>query len=161
MIPAVLPLVLLATGLVALAGGLALLRSLGPGYRIGRILSTAPRVSVAEALRIATAGERRYVAIEGRIDSEEEFEDSAHRPLVLRRTRVEARFGRSWFGRGWSRVEEGLEAVAFDVRDGLDSIAIDGPALRGGLVVIRESRASSGPGRSPAGDAPADAPARR
>lgn len=163
MIPAVLPLLVVALGVVALAGGAAVLRSLGPGYRIGRLLATAPRVPVAEALRIARAGERRYVAIGGRIDSEDEFEDAAHRPLVLRRTRLDAQPGHGWQRRRrWTRFEESLEAVRFEVRDGLDGIAVDAAALGDGLVVIpRESRGAVRDlgERAPASLSP-DAPAR-
>ncbi|HYL40456.1 MAG TPA: hypothetical protein VET90_04040, partial [Candidatus Binatus sp.] len=86
MVPAVL-------GVLALVAALAILRSFGPRYRVGRLLATAPAVSVAEAVRLATSGEARYVRIDGRIDSEAEFEDADHRPLVLRRTTLEQRAG--------------------------------------------------------------------
>ncbi len=156
MIPAVVPLLLVGLGIVALGGGLAMLRSYGPGYQIGRLLATTRRVSVDEAVRAARSGERRYVAIEGRIDSEEAFEDAAHRPLVLRRTRLEARLGRHW-----TRFEESIEVVPFEVRDALAGIAVDTAALDEGLVVItRESRgrvADLGE-RAPA-SLPRDAPA--
>lgn len=151
MIPAVLPLLLVAGGLVALLGGVAILRSLGPGYRLGRLLTTTPLVSVAEAARIAAAGERRYVAIEGRIDSDDEFEDAAHQPLVLRRTRLAARLGRRW-----TRFEDGLEVVPFEVRDGLDGVAVDTAALGDGLVVM--SRISRGVVRDLGDRAPASLP---
>jgi hypothetical protein len=156
MIPAVLPLVLVVLGVVALAAGFAILRSLGPGYRIGRLLATTRRVPIGEARRIAESGARRYVAIEGRIDSEAAFEDAAHRPLVLRRTRLEARVERRW-----TRFEESLEAVPFEVRDGLEAVTVDVAALGDGLVVIpRESRGvvSDLADRAPA-SLPPDAPA--
>lgn len=137
MIPAVLPLLLVATGFAALAVGVGILRSLGPGYGIGRLLATTSRVSLAEATRLARAGERRYVAVEGRIDSEAEFEDAAHQPLVLRRTRLAARVGRRW-----TRFEESLEVVPFEIRDGLDGLAVDTAALGDGVVVM--SRISRG-----------------
>lgn len=127
------PLLLVGLGLVVLAAGLAILLSFGHRYRVGRLLATAPTVSVAEAIRLAADQPPRYVRIEGRIDSEEEFEDADHRPLVLRRTRVETRSGTS--GR-WRAVEDGIEAVPFQLNEGLDSIAIDQSGLRDGLVVV-------------------------
>lgn len=136
MIRAVIPLLLLALGGGALLGAAITLRSLGPGVRIGRLLATVPRVPVAEAVRIATAGEARVVAIEGRVESDEAFEDVHQRPLVLRRTRMEA-----LTGGGWRRFEDGLETVPFEIRDGLDGIAVDTAALDEGLLVMpRESR---------------------
>src|SRR5438105_1877014 len=124
MIPAVTPLLLVLAGGVALLAGVATLRSLGPGYRIGRLLASVPKASVADAVRMAEHGPRRFVAIDGRIDSDEPFEDAAHRPLVLRRTRIEARDGR-----GWVTVEDSTEVVPFEVHDGLDAIGIDTAAL--------------------------------
>jgi hypothetical protein len=133
------------------------LRSLGPGVRIGRLLATVPRVPLAEAVRMASAGEARVVAIEGRIESDEAFEDVHQRPLVLRRTRMEA------YARGrWRRFEDAVEAVPFEIRDGLDGIGVDAAALDDGLLVMpRESRGVVGDldDRAPAGF-PADAPVR-
>ena len=150
-IAAVTPLILLLGGLVALGAGAAVLRSYGPRYRVGRLLSATPLVSVAEAVG-AAGGPPRYVRIAGRLDAEEPFEDDAHRPLVLRRTRLEVRDGR-----GWRAIEDGREAVPFEVREGLDGIAIDSDALDDGLVVIpRESvgTAADAPDRVPADIAP-------
>ena len=62
---------------------------------MGRLLAATPSVTVAEAVALA-AGPPRYVAVRGRIDAEDDFEDDAHRPLVLRRTRLELRDGRAW-----------------------------------------------------------------
>lgn len=157
MIPAVIPLMLVLAGGVAVLAGVATLRSLGPGYRIGRMLATVPRASIAEAVRMAEQGSRRFVAIQGRIDSEESFEDAHHQPLVFRRTRLEARAGRAWHG-----FEDSREVVPFEVREGLDGISIDTAALGDGLVVM--PRESVGvvrdlAERAPAGLAP-DAPAR-
>ncbi len=146
------PLLLVLAGLAALAGGFAVLRSFGPGYRIGRLLTSTPQVSVAEALRLATGGERRYVRIDGRVDSDAEFEDADHRPLVLRRTRLEAQVG----GR-WSAFEDNREVVPFEIREGLDAIAVDGAALDDGLVVVR--RESAGVAADLADRAPAEIPA--
>jgi hypothetical protein len=129
------PLVLAALGILALGIAAGLLRSFGSRYRVGRLLAAVPRVPVAEAVGIARGGERRYVRVDGRIDAAEEFEDADHRPLVFRRTRLLARSGRDW-----TAFEDGRESVPFEVREGLDSIGVDGEALGDGLVVVpRES----------------------
>ncbi|HYK94925.1 MAG TPA: hypothetical protein VE011_03525 [Candidatus Dormibacteraeota bacterium] len=143
MVPAVL-------GVLALVAALAILRSFGPRYRVGRLLATAPAVSVAEAVRLATSGEARYVRIDGRIDSEAEFEDADHRPLVLRRTTLEQRAGAG----AWTTFESAVETVPFVIREGLDELWVDGNALAEGLIVIpRESvgRAADIGDRAPAG----------
>ena len=131
MIAAVIPLAFLVAGLVALATGAIVLRSFGPRYRVGRLLSTTPRVTVGEAIDLAT-GEPRYVAVRGRVDAETPFEDDAHRPLVYRRTRFERRDGRAWV-----TFDDQREAVAFQVQEGLDGIAIDARSLDIGLIVVR------------------------
>jgi hypothetical protein len=127
----VIPLAFLVAGFVALAAGAVVLRSFGPRYRIGRLLATTPQVTVAEALQLAD-GSERYVAIRGRIDAEEPFEDDAHRPLVFRRTRLQRRTGSTW-----TAFEDRREAVEFQVREGLDEIGIDSTALDTGLIVVR------------------------
>jgi hypothetical protein len=150
------PLLLIVLGIVALGTGVLVLRSFGPGYRIGRLLAATPTVSVAEARALA-AGPARYVAVRGRIDAEDEFEDDAHRPLVLRRARIQLRRGSDW-----ATVDEHTTAVDFEIREGLDAIAIDHAALDTGLVVVpRESvgTAADAPDRVPA-DTPSDAPLR-
>jgi hypothetical protein len=150
-IAAVGPLLLVVAGVVALAAGSLILRSFGPGYRVGRLLSATPVVSVAEALAAAD-GPPRYVGIRGRIDATDEFEDEHHRPLVYRRARLHARHDGDW-----SLVNEHVEAVDFEVREGLDAIAIDRAALDEGLVVVpRESvgTAADVPDRVPADLAP-------
>src|SRR5436305_15237454 len=81
--PGAIPIVLAVLGALLLAAGVVILRTLGPGYRVGRLLATVRSVSVAEAREMATAREPRYVAVTGRLDADEPFEDSAHRPLVL------------------------------------------------------------------------------
>ncbi len=130
-----IPLVPIALAICAFAGAIAVLRSYGPRYRVGRLLATTPRVTVAEARDIAIRRQPRYVRIEGRIDAEDEFEDHDHRPLVFRRRRFEAqRRGR------WVAFEDERQSVPFQVNEGLDSIAIDADALDHGLVVVpRES----------------------
>ncbi len=130
-----LPLSLVLVGALVLAAGWLLMRRLGPDGRIGRILAVTPVVPVGEAREIAGRGANRYVGVFGRVDAEEPFEDDAHRPLVLRRTRLELQRGR-----GWEAFEDNREVVPFDVSEGLDRIAVDGSALDGGLVVVqRES----------------------
>ena len=146
------PLLPIVVGLAALALGVAILRSFGANYRVGRILAVAPVVSVAEA-RAFAEDRPRYVAIQGRIDAADEFEDEAHRPLVLRRVRFQLR-GR----RGWTTVDEQRQAVDFEVREGLDAIVIDQAAIDDGLVVLpRESvgTVADAPDRAPAGTPPA------
>jgi hypothetical protein len=136
----VTPLLLIAAGLVAFGVAALTLRSFGPRYRIGRLLAATPTVTVAEALELARSGEPTYVAITGRIDAEEPFEDADHRPLVLRRTRLESRGPR-----GWSAFEDSREAVAFEIHEGLDAIAVEGDVLADGLVVVpRESNGVAG-----------------
>jgi hypothetical protein len=133
--PAVTPLVLLVASLIAIGAGVITLRSFGPRYRIGRLLATTKGVTVAEAAAIARDGPPRYVRVEGRIDASGEFEDAEHRPLVFRRTRLEAREGT-----GWVAFEDSREAVPFGIREGLDTINVDGEALGPGLIVVpRES----------------------
>lgn len=155
-IAAVTPLLPLLAGLVALAVGAAVLRSFGPRYRVGRLLAATPTVTVAEAVA-AAGGSPRYLRIAGRIDAEDEFEDEHHRPLVLRRTRLEVRDGRDW-----RVIDERRESVPFEVREGLDTIAIDADSLDAGLVVVpRESTGTAAdvPDRVPA-DLPAQTPVR-
>jgi len=150
-IAAVTSLIPIIGGLIALAVGAAILRSFGPRYRVARLINATPSVTVADAVA-AAGGPSRYVRISGRIDAENEFEDDAHRPLVLRRARLEVRDGR-----GWRLIDEHRESVAFEVREGLDGIAIDADALDDGLVVIpRESvgSAADAPDRIPADVAP-------
>ena len=120
------PLLLGAVGVVALGIAAAILRSFGPGYRIGRLLAVAPRVSIAEAVRLAESGRAGYVRIEGRIDSEAEWEDADHRPLVLRRTTFDWRPAGS--GGAWTPFDSNLEVVPFVIREGLDEITVDAGA---------------------------------
>ena len=125
-------------GLAALAVGVLILRSYGSNYRVGRLLASAPAVSIAEA-GVLAAGLPRYVRVQGRIDSETDFEDAAHRPLVFRRTRLQIREGA-----GWRDVDDQRERVPFEIRDGLHAIAVDDAALDTGLVVVvRESEGTA------------------
>jgi hypothetical protein len=133
----VLPLILLAAGLAALGAAVLVLRSFGRGWRIGRLLAATPVVSVATAVAIAASGERRYVRIDGRIDSATDFEDEHHRPLVFRRVVIEARTGRDW-----RIIGDHRKHVPFQVHQGLAAIDVDVDGLDDGLVVI--PRLSSG-----------------
>lgn len=132
------PLLLLAAGLVALGAAALILRSFGPGYRVGRLLAVAPRVTVAEAVRLAEAGTPGYVRIDGRIDSDAEFEDADHQPLVLRRTTI------SWRPAGgagrWTTFDVNVEAVPFAIREGLDEIAVDTSTITEGLITVPRER---------------------
>jgi len=112
-----------------------LLRRLGSGYRIARLLASAPEASLAEVREVAAAGERRYLRTTGRVSSDEEFPDENQRPLVFRRQRIERRVGQSW-----QLLDEDRLAVPFGIEDRHDFVAVDADALGDGLVVIpRES----------------------
>ncbi len=151
------PQLLIVVGFVTLAAGVLILLSFGPGFRVGRLLAATPRTTIADARAAAEAGRVVYVRIDGRIDSETDFEDADHRPLVLRRTRVQVRRGRRWID-----IEDGREQVPFTLDEGLASIGIDAAALSVGLVVVpRESTGVAGdlPARVPPGT-PASTPVR-
>lgn len=146
------PLLPLVAGIAAFIAGALVLRTYGANLRVGRLLAATPTVTVAEARALAVDGRPRYVKVSGRIDAEDEFEDDAHRPLVFRRTRLQLRRDR-----GWVSFEDRRERVRFEVREGLDSIAVDDAALDIGLVVIpRESvgTAADVADRVPPGTAP-------
>jgi hypothetical protein len=159
MIPAVIPLpvILLGAGVAILAAAGLVLRSFGPGYRLGRLLASTPRVTVEEALGQARQGDGRYVRVDGRIDSTAEFEDEHHRPLVFRRRRLQARLGDRW-----ETLDEQRQAVSFEVREGLASVAVDSDGLDDGLVVIpREATGTAAEAREHVGaDVPDDTPVR-
>ena len=133
----VAPLLLTAAGFVALLTAMAILRSFGPRYRIGRLLAVAPRVSVAEARALAESGKRKYVRIDGRIDSEQDWEDDDHRPLVLRRTAYE---WRPASGGRWRAFDANLEVVPFVIREGLDELAVDASQIAEGLLTVPRER---------------------
>lgn len=127
------PLLLTAVGFAALLAAAAILRSFGARYRIGRLLAVAPRVTVAEARAIAESGRTRYVRVDGRIDSEDDWEDADHRPLVLRRTTYEWRPSP---GARWRPFDAGVEVVPFVVREGLDELEVDATSIAEGLVTV-------------------------
>ncbi len=142
-------LVLMVAGVVALVVGALVLRRVS-GYRVARILRTAPSAGVAEAAEAAARGERRYLQVRGRIASSEEFPDEHDRPLVFRRRRLEIadRPGE------WRVVEEERLAVPFGIQERATYVAVDAEALDEGLVVLpREAtgRAAEVPDRVPPG----------
>jgi hypothetical protein len=145
------PLIPLVAGLATLLVGVFVLRTYGPGYRIGRLLAATRSVTIAEAVALAN-GPARYVRVSGRIDAEDEFEDDAHRPLVFRRTRLQLLTDGAWVS-----FEDRRERVDFDIQEGFDAIGVDDAALDTGLVVVsRESvgTAADVAERVPAGTAP-------
>jgi hypothetical protein len=144
-----LSLLLAAAGVAALVLAGLVLRSFGPGYRLGRLLAGTPHVTVEEALSRGRRGDERYVRVDGRIDSANEFEDEHHRPLVFRRRRIQARFGDRW-----QTIDERREAVSFEVSQGMASVAIDADGLDDGLVVI--PREASGTAAEAREHVPAD-----
>ena len=125
------PLLPVFAGLVALGVGAVVLRSFGTGYRVGRLLAGTPSDTFEEADRLAAAGAERYVRIDGRLDSDEDFPDENERPLVFRRERLEAQVD----GR-WTTIREDRRLVPFEVRDGLAAIRVDADRLDEGLVVL-------------------------
>ena len=144
-----LPLLLAVAGACVTLAGALVLRSFGPGLRLGRLLAVTPIVGIDAARAIAASGEPRYVGVAGRIDSADDFPDENERPLVYRSVRLEVRS--AW---RWRSVEDSRRAVPFSLDAGPDSIGIDVEALGPGLVVLaRESAGRVGevPGRFPAG----------
>lgn len=128
--------ILAVAGVLFVIVAAVVLRSVGPGFRIGRLLGGTPEVSIDEALSIAGAGTPRYVRVAGRMSSDEEFPDDQNRPLVFRRTRLAVRGSD---GR-WVDALDEREAVPFGVETRSSYIAVDDTALDDGLVVIpRES----------------------
>ena len=148
------PLLPIFAGLISFLIGALILRSFGPGYRVGRLLAATPTVTIGEAVEMAKGGgPERYIKLSGRIDAETDFEDDAHRPLVFRRTRLDLRVKRAW-----RSLDDQREAVPFEVREGLDGIAVRHEDLDAGLVVLpRESvgTAADAPDRVPDGTDPA------
>lgn len=126
-----LPLILALAGLACLLAGVLILRTLGPRYRVGRLLAAAPQAALDEAVALADAGAPRYVRLHGRISSDEEFPDDHDRPLVYRRRRVQVRQGGQW-----RSLVDDREAVPFGIEARGTYIAVDATGLDHGLVVI-------------------------
>jgi hypothetical protein len=129
------PLLMIAGALV-MGAAAALLRGIGPAYRIGRTLSAAPELPLAEVLALARGlaaadAPARYVRTRGRISSEEEFPDENDRPLVYRRQRLQRRQGRDW-----TTLDDDRVAVDFGIEDRQDFLAVDVDVLGDGLVVV-------------------------
>jgi hypothetical protein len=103
-----------------------------PAQRVGRTLAAARDVSIDEAVRIAEAGEPRYVRVHGRISSDEEFPDELDRPLVFRRKRIDLRAPNG----GWQSSIPAVEGVPFGVESRDSFIAVDSSQLGTGLVVV-------------------------
>ncbi|CAN5861455.1 hypothetical protein BH24CHL6_BH24CHL6_09000 [soil metagenome] len=126
------PIVLATLAVLCLVLAALALRRVGPGYRVARLLASAPHVELAEASELAEGGAARYVRVGGRISSDEEFPDDHDRPLVYRRRRLEVADQR---GR-WQTVTQDSEAVPFGVELRGRFLALDSAALGVGLVVI-------------------------
>jgi hypothetical protein len=136
-----------------------LLRRIGPGFRIARLLAGAPEVTVDE-VATAAAGGQPYVRVHGRIASDEEFPDEMDRPLVYRRRRLELAADPS--GRSWRTLEDEVMAVPFGLEERTAFVSIDAARLDDGLtVIVRESvgTAADAPDRMPP-DTPATMPLR-
>ncbi len=131
MIPPVDGLIVIGSGIATLVLAIGVLRTFGSRFRVGRLLAATPLVSVAEALELAGRDSPTYVRVAGRIDSDSDFEDADHRPLVYRRTRLQARLGRAW-----KDFDVVVESVPFEINEGLDHIGVDAASLGDGLVVI-------------------------
>ncbi|HYO41806.1 MAG TPA: hypothetical protein VES19_01290 [Candidatus Limnocylindrales bacterium] len=147
-----IPLLLVVLGAAALGTGWFLLRSLGPGARVGRIIAATPVVPIGRAVGMASEDRPHYVGVLGRVDSAEDFHDENDRPLVIRRTRLELERNRRW-----TTLEANREVVPFDINEALDHIAVDGAELDEGLVVVtRESIGTAADlgDRAPAGTPP-------
>jgi hypothetical protein len=124
------PLLAALAGSAILAAAL-LLRRLGPRFRVGRLLASAPAIALSEALAIAASGRPAYIRVHGRISSDEEFPDEHDRPLVFRRRRVEVQeLGR------WRTIADDREAVPFGVEERGTYVGVDAAALDAGLVVV-------------------------
>ncbi len=125
---------LLVAGLLCVVVAAFLLRGVGPAYRIGRTLSAAPELPLADVVALASSDEppaRRYVRTRGRISSEDEFPDEHDRPLVFRRQRLQRQDGRTW-----TTLDDDRTAVPFGLEDRQAYLAIDLESLGDGLIVV-------------------------
>jgi hypothetical protein len=150
----VIPLWLVGLGVVVCLIAGFLLRRIGPGFRIARLLAAAPEVTVDEVATAATGGQP-YVRVHGRIASDEEFPDEMDRPLVYRRRRLELATDAT--ARHWRTLEDEVMAVPFGLEQRTAYVAVDAERLDDGLtVIVRESvgTAADAPDRVPAGTPP-------
>jgi hypothetical protein len=122
---------LLLLGLIMGGVGLWLLKQSGSGWRIGRVLSAAPQVSLEEAAAHARSAEPGYVRIHGRIDSDEEFPSEEDQPLVFRRRQQQRRAGSEW-----QTFDDQRLAVRFRLVERGQRIDIETEDLGDGLVVV-------------------------
>jgi hypothetical protein len=127
----VTPLIVVAAGALALVAGLLLVRSFGAAGRIGRIVASTRAVPIARAIELAAGPDAPYLRVDGRVDADEVFEDDAHRPLVLRTSRLEVQVD----GR-WRTIDGKRETVPFGVTETGHAIAVDVAALDEGLAVV-------------------------
>jgi hypothetical protein len=126
------PIVPLIAGLAVLVAGVLLLRTYGPNYRVGRLLASTPEVGVAEARGWQMAA-ALCPSTGGSIPRTTSRTTRIGRSSSVGRAPAPTR-------RGWVSFEDRRERVPFEVRDGLDGIAIDDADLDTGLVVVpRES----------------------
>jgi hypothetical protein len=138
-------LALAALGLAVVSA--LVLRSVGSGLRIGRLLAGTRMVDIGDAIVQATTEPGLYLRVTGRISSDEEFPDDQNRPLVFRRTRLEIKASGD---PNWHSVFDEREAVPFGLESRSEYIGVDDVVLADGLVVI--PRVSLGV----VGDLPAD-----
>lgn len=123
-------------GVVLGVAGWASLRRVGTGWRIGRLLSAAPRRSLSEAIALAGRGEQTYIRLHGRIDSDEEFPGDDDKPIVFRRRRLQRQVRRRTGGTDWQAIDDERVAVPFQLSDRGEHVSIDVAALGDGLVVV-------------------------
>ena len=124
--------ILVLAGIVLLVIGMLLVRATGAGYRIGRTLAAALELPLAQVLTEAADGRvTGYLRTTGRIASDEEFPDEHDRPLVYRRSRLQAREARTW-----RSIQDERTAVPFGIEERGAFLAVDIDALGDGLVVV-------------------------
>jgi hypothetical protein len=155
---AVTALLLFGLALVCLLLAALGLRRVGPGYRVARLLSATPSVELAQAIELAGQEGVRYVRVNGRISSEEEFPDEHDRPLVYRRSRLEIQAPRG----GWVTLARDSEAVPFGVELRGQFQAVQASDLEEGLVVVPREALGRASDLDPelAASHPPDAPSR-
>ena len=129
-------LVIVLAGLCSAILGWALLRRSGSGWRIGRLLSAAPQHSLPEAAAMADRGQKAYIRLHGRIDSDEEFPGDDAKPIVFRRRRLQRQVRQGLRRSGWQTFEDERLAVPFSLSERGERVLIDVDALGDGLVVV-------------------------